>query len=93
MKEAEETYIRALAGYEKVYNAEYKQPLNIRYNLAVMYKETSMLKETVKHFKLIVEDYTNVLGAEDYKMIEVFNQSEKLRQLIKNFKKKCNSLC
>ena len=79
MKEAEEMYVRALAGYEKVCGAEYKQSLDIRYNLVVIYKKTSMFKETVKHFKLIVKGYTNILGAEDYKTIEVFNQLEKLR--------------
>ena len=33
MKEAEDMYLRALAGYEKTWGPEHKQALDTRYNL------------------------------------------------------------
>ena len=83
MKEAEEMYLRALAGYERAWGHKHKRPLDTRYNLAIMYKQTSMLEEAAKHFRLVVEGYTKVLGARDSETIEAFNQLEELCQLKK----------
>ena len=83
MKETEEMYLRALAGYENAWCREHKQPLDTRYYLASMYKEVSMLEEAAKHFRLVVEGYTKVLGARDSETIEAFNQLEELRQFKK----------
>ena len=65
--------MQTLIKYEKIYSAEYKQPLNIRYNLVIMYKKTFILKETAKHFKLIIKNNINILSTDNYKTIKVFS--------------------
>ena len=42
MKEAEDMYLRALAGYEKTWGPEHKQALDTRYNFGLLYKIRSM---------------------------------------------------
>ena len=39
MKEAEDMYLRALAGYEKAWGAEHTLTLNTRYKVAVIYQK------------------------------------------------------
>ena len=80
--------MRTLAGYEKAWGAEHKRPLDTRYNLTIIYKETSILKETIEHFKLIVEGYIKVLGPKHSETIKAFDQLEELRKLIEKKKKK-----
>lgn len=69
----EEMYLRALAGYEKAWGREHKQPLDTRYNLAGMYKEQSMFQDAAKHFKLVVQGYTKILGSEHWETVKAIN--------------------
>lgn len=54
MKEAEDMYLRVLAGYEKAWGPEHKQTLDTRYNLGHLYKIRSMFGNSVKQFELVV---------------------------------------
>ena len=74
MKEAEEMYLRALAGMEKTWGSEYKQYFDIRYNLAVMHREQSMFEDAVKHFEHVVQGYTKILSSEHIETFDATNQ-------------------
>lgn len=79
MKEAEDMYLRALAGYEKAWGPEHKQALETKYNLGLLYKTRSMFGNAIQLFELVVEGYTKLLGPEHGKTIDVLNQLGELR--------------
>ena len=76
MKEAEDMYLRALAGKEKAWGSEHKQALDTRYNLGLLYKERSMFGKAVQQFELIVQGYTKLLGPEHSETVEALSQLE-----------------
>ena len=76
MKEAEDMYLRALAGKEKAWGPEHKQTLDTRYNLGLLYKERSMFGKAVLQFKYVVQGYTKLLGPEHSETVEALNQLE-----------------
>ena len=76
MKEAEDMYLRALAGYEKAWGPEHKQALDTRYNLGLLYKERSMFRKAVQQFEHVVQGYTKLLGPEHSETVETLNQLE-----------------
>ena len=76
MKEAEDMYLRALAGYENAWGPEHKQALDTRYNLGLLYKERSMFGKAVQQFELAVQGYTKLLGPEHSETVEALNQLE-----------------
>ena len=76
MKEAEDMYLRALAGKEKAWGPEYKQALDTRYNLGLLYKERSMFGKAVQQFELVVQGYKKLLGPEHSETVEALNQLE-----------------
>ena len=47
MKEAEDMYLRALAGYEKASGPEYKQALDTRYKIGLLYMVRSIFGNAV----------------------------------------------
>lgn len=71
-------YLRALIKYEKAWGREHKKPLDVRYNLAVMYKDQSMLKDAAKNLKFVMRGYTRILGSEHWETLEALNQLKKL---------------
>ncbi len=73
LNEAEMMYLRALTEYEKAWASEYKQALDTRYNLTITYKKQSMFNDAARHFELVVQDYTKMLGSEHWKTVEVVN--------------------
>ena len=66
-------YLRALVERKKVWGYKHKQPQDTKYNLAVIYKEIFILKEAIKHFKLIVKGYIKVLDFKHSKTIKAFD--------------------
>ena len=70
MKEAEDMYLRALAGKEKAWGLEYKQALDTKYNLGLLYKEGFMFANAVQQFELVVKGYRKLLGSEYNEIVE-----------------------
>ena len=64
MNEAEDMYLRALAGYEKAWGLDDKKPLDTRYNLAIMYEKRSLFENAAQHMDLVVDCYNKLLGPE-----------------------------
>ena len=79
-EEAEDTYLRALAEYEKAWGPEHKQTLDKRYNLALLYKARS-IGIAIQLFELVVQDSTKLLGPEHGETVEAFNQLENAKSI------------
>lgn len=85
MKEAEDMYLRALAGYEKAWGPEHKRTLDTRYNLGLLYKIRSMFVNAAQQFELVVQGYTKLLGQEYGEIVEALNQLENCKVAIKPY--------
>lgn len=70
-------HLRALAGYEKDWGSDHKDTLDRRYNLAGLFESKSMFQDAAKHFKLVVQGYTNLLGPGHPEAVDA---SERLKQ-------------
>lgn len=58
---------------------EYKQALDTRYSLGLLYKERSMFGKAVQQFELVVQGYKKLLGPEHSETVEALNQLEKCK--------------
>jgi len=66
-------YLRALAGYEKAWGSEHISTLDTIYNLAIMYMKRLMFEDAAKHFELVVQGYTKILGPEHSETVEALD--------------------
>lgn len=65
MKEAEEMYVRALTGFEKVYDSEHASTLDTIYNLGILYRyQSSRMKEAERMFLRALTGYEKFQGPE-----------------------------
>ena len=83
-KEAEDMYLRALTGCEQAWGSEHKTPLDVRYNLASLYKEMATFENAAKHFELVVQGYTKILGSDHWKTVDASNRLKSCEVLNEN---------
>ena len=63
-----------MTGYEKAWGSKHKQPLDTRYNLALLYKKKGQFKYAIKHFELVMQGYIKVLGPYHWETVEASEQ-------------------
>jgi tetratricopeptide (TPR) repeat protein len=80
LKEAEEVYQRALAGYEKALGPDHTSILTTVHNLGRLYSDQGKLKEAEEMYQRALAGYEKALGSNHHKTQRV---AERLNALIK----------
>ena len=62
MKEAEDMYLRALAGYEKTWSSEHTSTLDTINNLDHLYSDQDKMKEIENMYLRILIEYEKIWG-------------------------------
>ncbi|KAJ5975009.1 hypothetical protein N7481_008716 [Penicillium waksmanii] len=73
LKEAEEMFQRALAGYEKALGPDHTSTLKTVNNLGVLYKAQGKLKEAEEMFQRALVGYEKVLGPNHIHTLDIVN--------------------
>ena len=92
-KEAEEMYMRALAGYEKAWGAEHTLTLRAVNNLGNLYSNQGRMKETEEMYMRALAGKEKVWGHEykqpldvRYNLAVMYKKTSKLEEAAKHFK-------
>ncbi len=73
MKEAEEMYLRALAGYEKTWGSEHTSTLNTVNNLGALYSDQGKMKEAEEMYLRALTGYEKAWGPEHTLTLDTVN--------------------
>ena len=73
MKEAEEMYMRALAGCEKAWGAEYISTFKTVNNLGVLFLAQGKMKETKEMYVRVLVGYEKAWGLEHISTFKTIN--------------------
>ncbi|KAL5045966.1 hypothetical protein BDW71DRAFT_207950 [Aspergillus fruticulosus] len=73
LKEAEEMYQQALAGYEKLLSPDHISTLNTVNNLGNLYRNQGKLKEAEQMYQRALAGYGNALGADHTSTLDTVN--------------------
>ena len=76
MTAVEAMYLRALAGYEKAWGPGHRKASETGYALAFLFEQKLMVQDVAKHFELVKQGYSKLLGPEHSETVDV---SDRLR--------------
>lgn len=77
-------YLRVLTKKEKTCNLDHKKSFDTKYNLTVLYKQTSFFNNSAQHLGFIVENCIKILDFEYQETVNVVNQLKTINKITKN---------